>query len=324
VIVITQAFKSNVGQHRDIILTGDSFEAEVFFPKIRNVNRLLPEHRELTMHRTEKFDGQQVAAQRRRDCLVFYSRNGILDLPSLGKGINKVWGDTDWDRLATALAEYETVYFEAVGNHKDFSYTDIFPTGCGLIAFALRNAEGRTLDRSSLPELPIPRVSIQETARIPDIDSLRKLLGLGREGYVFTGYTMSGEYVAYKAKRRELLEEATDHEREVILAGGDPPETKIAKIVCTAAKVKHILQKLTDGELPIQGTGIAADGRWDGSNAIIPTLIRAVQKDCKAEAGDTMEALAKGLGVSMKLINQAIEDRVRTAFFDLTLHDSLK
>src|SRR5262249_59545606 len=61
-----------------------------------------------------------------------------------------------------------------------------------------------------------------------------------------------------------LLEEATDDEREVILAGSDPPEIKIAKIVCTTAKVKHILQKLKDGELPVQGAGIAADGRWDG------------------------------------------------------------
>jgi len=322
--VTTQVFKSNVAQHRDIVLSGESFEAEVFFPKIRNVNRLSPEHRDLTMHRTEKFDGQQVAAQRRADCLVFYSRNGILDLPSLGKGINKVWADTDWERVAAALAEDETVYFEAVGNHKDFTYTDIFPTGCGLIVFALRNAEGRILDRSLLPELPISSVSIQETDKIPDIESLRKLLAAGREGYVFTGYTMSGEYVAYKAKRRELLEEATDDEREVILAGGDPPEIKIAKIVCTAAKVKHILQKLKDGELPVQGAGIAADGRWDGSNAIIPTLIRAVQNDCKAEAGDTMEALAKQLGVRMKQVCQALDDRVRTAFFDLTLHDSLK
>jgi hypothetical protein len=324
VIVITQVFKSNAAQHGDIVLSGKSFEAEVFFPKIRNVNRLSSEHRDLTMHRTEKFDGQQVAAQRRGDCLIFYSRNGILDLQSLGKGINKVWADTDWEEVAAALAGDETAYFEAVGNHKDFTYTDIFPSGCGLIAFALRNVEGRILDRSLLPELPIPRVSIQESGRIPDVESLRQLLTAGREGYVFTGYTASGEYVAYKAKRRELLEEATDEEKEAILTSGAPPEVKIAKIVCTVAKVKHILQRLKDGELPVQGAGIAANGRWDGSNAIIPTLIRAVQNDCKAEAGETMEALAKQLGVRMKQVNQALEDRVRTAFFDLTLHESLK
>ena len=141
-------------------------------------------------------------------------------------------------------------------------------------------------------------------------------------GYVFTGYA-AGEYGAYKAKRRELLEEATDDERDAILASSDPPAIKIAKIVCTVAKVKHILQKLKGGELSVQGAGIGPDGKWDGSNAIIPTLIRAVQNDCKAEAGDTMERLAKELGVGIKEVHQALEERIRAAFFASTLHDSL-
>jgi hypothetical protein len=322
--MIIQVFKANADYHQDLVLTGAAFQAEVFFPKIRNLNRLLPGHRGLTLCRTEKYDGQNIGAQRRGDCLVFYSRNGLLDLQSLGRGLDRVWGDTDWNAIHVALEEGDTLYFEAVGNHRDFDYRPDFPPdGYGLIAFALRKSSGEILDPLRLPVLPMRVVPVLETGSTPDLPTLRRLLIEGREGYVFTGYSEAGEYFAYKAKRRELLEEAEDQERETILASSDPPAVKIAKIVCTLAKVKHILQKLKDGELPVKGEGIGPDGKWDGSNAIIPTLIRAVQNDCRAEAGDTIRELQAKLNVTGKQVNRVLEDRVRAAFFELTLRESL-
>ena len=133
---------------------------------------------------------------------------------------------------------------------------------------------------------------------------------------MFTGYTEAGEYVAYKAKRRELLEEVTDEEREVILASDAPPEEKISKIVCTIAKVKHVLQKLKDGELVVHGEGVGSDGRWDGTNAVIPTLIKAVQDDCWLESGETMRELQARFNVGGKRLNQALGDRVRSTFLE--------
>jgi hypothetical protein len=167
------------------------------------------------------------------------------------------------------------------------------------------------------------KVAVLEVGRSPDLVRLRQLLDAGREGFVFTGYGPTGEYVAYKAKRRELLEQAADEEREAILAGSEAPGVKLAKIVCTLAKVKHILQKLRDGELAIRGQGIGDDGRWDGSNAIIPTLIKAVQADSWAESGELIRELQGKLNIAGKQVNRALEDRVRSAFFELTLRESL-
>jgi hypothetical protein len=321
--MITQVFKNNAAQYAGLVLTGQAFEAEVFFPKIRNLNRLFPEHRDISWARSEKYDGQNIGAQRRGECLVFYSRNGLLDLPSLGKGVNKIWTEADWDAVHASLQEGDTLYFEAIGNHRDFDYrADFPPDGNGLLAFALRRASGAILDPTRLPDLPLRKVAVLEVGRLPDLAALRRLLDAGREGFVFTGYGPS-EYVAYKAKRRELLEEATDEEREVILASGDPPGVKVAKIVCTLAKVKHILQKLRDGELAVRGQGIGDDGRWDGSNAIIPTLIKAVQDDCWAESGELIRELQGKLNIAGKQVNRALEDRIRSTFFELTLRESL-
>ena len=314
--MVVMVSKANAADHPDAVLTGPDFEAEVFFPKIRNLNRLQPEHRGLAFRRTEKFDGQQVAAQRRGDRLVFYSRNGPLDLPSLGRGLGEAWSRTDWDAVAGRLDDGDALYFEAAGNHKDFDYRDVFPEGFGLIAFAVRRADGRLLDASGLPAgLPIAAAPVQEAGGLPPLATLRALLAAGREGFVFTATTADGEYVAYKAKRRELLEEASDEERDAILAGDDPPAVKVAKVVCTPAKVRHILRKFADGEFP--------GGKWDGSNAVVPALIKAVLEDCWAEAGETIRALSGELGVGVKQVNRAIEDRVRVAFFDSTLRDSL-
>ena len=319
-----QVFKSNSPQHAEIVLTGAAFGAEVFFPKIRNLNRLQPSHRNLVFARTEKYDGQNIGAQRCGDCLIFYARNGILDLQSLGKGIRKAWDAVDWNAVHAAIDDGDTLYFEAVGNHRDFDYRGDFPPdGNGLIAFALRNANGLILDPTNLPSLPLPQMAVQTVEPVPDLQELRRLLDKGREGYVFTGYGEGGEYIAYKAKRRELMEEVADEDREAILTGNDRPEAKIGKIVCTIAKVKHIMQKLKDGELAARGDGIGADGRWDGSNAIIPTLIKVVQNDCWAESGETIRELQKQLDVSGKQINHALEDRTRSAFFELTLRQSL-
>lgn len=125
------------------------------------------------------------------------------------------------------------------------------------------------------------------------------------EGYVFTYIVPEGEYIAYKAKRRELSEEAVDEEKEKILKSNDSPHSKIAKIVCTVAKVNHIRQKLRD------------EGVDDGSNAVIPKLAAALIKDVWEESADTIESL--GFKVNRKAINKAIEDRVRKIFFDQTL-----
>src|SRR5262249_4949954 len=124
--MITQIFKANAAQYPALVLKGPAFEAEVFFPKIRNLNRLSPGHRDLTFARTEKYDGQNIGAQRRGDALVFYSRNGLLDLPPLGKGVNRVWAEANWDPVHAALEEGDTLYFEAIGNHRDFDYRDDF------------------------------------------------------------------------------------------------------------------------------------------------------------------------------------------------------
>jgi hypothetical protein len=238
--------------------------------------------------------------------------------------VNKGWAETDWGAVHAALQEGDTLYFEAIGNHREFDYRDDFPPdGNGLLAFALRKATGTILDPTRLPDLPLPKVAVLEVGKAPDLPKLRQLLDAGREGFVFTGYGRGGDYLAYKAKRRELLEEATDEEREVILAGGDPPAVKVAKIVCTLAKVKHILQKLRDGELAVRGQGIGDDGRWDGSNAIIPTLIKAVQDDCWAESGEPIRQLQGQLNLAGKQVDRALEDRVRSAFFELTLRESL-
>jgi hypothetical protein len=322
--MIGQVFKGNAKQHAKVVLTGAAFAAEVFFPKIRNLNRLHPSHRHLTMTRTEKYDGQNVAAQRRGDCLVFYSRNGVLDLPSLGKGFTSVWKKTDFNALHAVLGEGDTLYFEAVGNHPEFDYrADFPPDGVGLTAFALRTSSGRIVDPALLPELPLPKVPVLDAGPLPDLLGLRRCLDAGREGFVFTGYDEQGEYVAYKAKRRELLEEACDEDRDLILDGDDPPEEKISKIVCTVAKVKHILQKLADGEYPIHGEGLTKDGRWDGTNAILPILIQVVENDCWEESGDVIRDLQAELNVPGRRFNRALEDRVRSAFFDLTLREVL-
>src|SRR5208282_4393750 len=158
---------------------------------------------------------------------------------------------------------------------------------------------------------------------LPDLPGLRRSLDAGREGFVFTGYDERGEYVAYKAKRRELLEEACDEDRELILDSDDPPEEKISKIVCTVAKVQHILQKLADGELAVRGDGIGKDGRWDGSNAILPILIQVVENDCWEESGDVIRDLQEEFNVPGRRFNRALEDRVRAAFFELTLREVL-
>ncbi len=324
VSMIEQVFKGNAKQHPGIVLTGAAFAAEVFFPKIRNLNRLLPAHRNLTMTRTEKYDGQNVGAQRRGNCLVFYSRNGVLDLPSLGKPIKTVWDNTDWDALHALLDDGDTLYFEAVGNHPDFDYrSDFPPEGHGLVAFALRMANGQILDATRLLVLPLARVPVLDVGPLPDLPSLRRCLDAGREGFVFTGYDQNEEYVAYKAKRQELLEEACDEDRDAILDSDDPPEEKISKIVCTVAKVQHMLQKLADGEIGVRGEGIGKDGRWDGSNSILPILIKVVEDDCWAESGDVIEDLQSELNVPGRRINRALEDRVRSAFFELTLREAL-
>jgi hypothetical protein len=52
--MIEQVFKDNAKHHSQVVLTGAAFAAEVFFPKIRNLNRLHPGHRHLTMAKTEK------------------------------------------------------------------------------------------------------------------------------------------------------------------------------------------------------------------------------------------------------------------------------
>ncbi|MGA2255432.1 MAG: hypothetical protein ABSG53_12270 [Thermoguttaceae bacterium] len=322
--MIELVFKGNAKQHAGIVLAGAAFAAEVFFPKIRNLNRLHPGHRNLTMAKTEKYDGQNVGTQRRGNCLVFYSRNGVLDLASLGKGFKTVWDNTDWTAVHALLDESDTLYFEAVGNHPDFDYrADFPPEGYGLIAFALRKSDGQILDATRLSVLPLPRVAALEIGPLPDLQSLRRCLDSGREGFVFTGYDERGEYVAYKAKRRELLEEASDEDREAILEGDDPPEEKISKIVCTVAKVQHILQKLADGEFAIRGDGIGKDGCWDESNAILPILIQLVEDDCWTEAGDLIRDLQAEFNVPGRRINRALEDRVRSAFFELTLREAL-
>ena len=194
--MIEQVFKGNAKQHAKVVLAGAAFTAEVFFPKIRNLNRLNPCHRLMTMARTEKYDGQNIGAQRRGNSLVFYSRNGVLDLGSLGKGLKTVWENTDFN-------------------------------------------------------------------------------------------------------------------------------AKISKIVCTVAKVQHILQKLGDGEFAVRGDGIGKDGRWDGSNAIVPTLIQVVENDCWEESGDLIRELQAEFNVPGRRVNRALEDRVRSAFFDLTLREVL-
>jgi hypothetical protein len=322
--MISQVFKSNAAQYPGLVLRGAAFEAEVFFPKIRDLNRLSPDHRDVSWARTEKYDGQNIGAQRRGDCLVFYSRNGLLDLQSLGKGVNRIWAETDWGAAHAALQEGDALYFEAIGNHREFDYrADFPPDGNRLLAFALRRASGAMLDPTRLPDLPLQKVAVLEVGRAPDLPRLRRMLDAGREGFVFTGYGPGGEYLAYKAKRRELLEEAADEEREVILASSDPPGAMVARIVCTLAKVKHILQKLRDGELAVRGHGIGDDGRWDGTNAVIPTLIRAVQDDCWAESGELIRELQGKLNVAARQVNRALEDRVRSAFFELTLRESL-
>jgi len=322
--MIEQVFKGNAKQHTGVVLTGAAFAADVFFPKIRNLNRLDPSHRNLAMARTEKYDGQNIAAQRRGNRLVFYSRNGVLDLASLGKGIKTVWDKTDWNAVHALLEDGATLYFEAVGNHPDFDYrTDFPPDGNGLIAFALRTSGGHILDTTRMPDLPFPKVAVLDSGPLPDLPGLRRSLDAGREGFVFTGYDERGEYVAYKAKRRELLEEACDEDRELILDSDDPPEEKISKIVCTVAKVQHILQKLADGELAVRGDGIGKDGRWDGSNAILPILIQVVENDCWEESGDVIRDLQEEFNVPGRRFNRALEDRVRAAFFELTLREVL-
>ena len=322
--MIEQVFKGNAKQHAAVVLAGPAFAADVFFPKIRNLNRLHPSHRQLALARTEKFDGQNIAAQRRANCLVFYSRNGVLDLPSLGKALKQIWDNTDFPAVHALLGKGETLYFEAVGNHPDFDYrADFPPDGAGLIAFAMRRSGGQILDPTRLPELPLPKVPVLEAGPLPDLAGLRRRLDAGREGFVFSGYDDRGEYIAYKAKRRELLEEACDEDRELILAGDDPPEAKISKIVCTVAKVQHILQKLADGELTVRGEGLGKDGRWDGSNAILPILIKVVEDDCWEESGDLIQELQRELDVPGRRVNRALEDRVRSAFFELTLRESL-
>ena len=322
--MIEQVFKGNAKQHAGVVLAGAAFAAEVFFPKIRNLNRLLPGHRNLTMARSEKYDGQNVGAQRRGNCLVFYSRNGVLDLPSLGKEIKTVWDNTDWTAVHAHLDDGDALYFEAVGNHPDFDYrSDFPPEGSGLIAFALRKAGGRILDATRLPALPLPQVKVLDVAPLPGLQALRRCLEAGREGFVFTGYDERGDYVAYKAKRRELLEEASDEDRDAILDGDDPPEEKIGKIVCTVAKVKHMLQKLADGEFAIRGEGIGKDGRWDGSNAILPILIKVVEDDCWAESAEVIHDLQTEFNVPGRRVNRAWKIACRSAFFELTLRESL-
>ncbi len=151
---------------------------------------------------------------------------------------------------------------------------------------------------------------VLDVGPLPDLPSLRRCLDAGREGFVFTGYDQNEEYVAYKAKRQELLEEACDEDRDAILDSDDPPEEKISKIVCTVAKVQHMLQKLADGEIGVRGEGIGKDGRWDGSNSILPILIKVVEDDCWAESGDVIEDLQSELNVPGRRINRALEDRV--------------
>src|SRR5262249_34510031 len=153
-------------------------------------------------------------------------------------GVDSIWAEANWHQVHAALEEGDILYFEFVGNHRDFDYrADFPPAGKGLIAFALRRASGAMLDPTRLPDLPMRQVSPLAVGGAPALPTLRQMLNAGREGFVFTGYGQSGEYIAYKAKRRELLEEAGDEEHEAILASGDSPAVKIAKIVCTLAKV---------------------------------------------------------------------------------------
>jgi hypothetical protein len=220
------------------------------------------------------------------------------------------------------------VYFEAVGNHKDFDYSASFPPdGYGLVVFAMREADGTIYDGSDIPYgmLPLPITVVQEHNDLPGVAELRQLLEEGREGYVFTARDSSNNYVAYKAKRRELLEEAIDEERLTILTSAIPPAAKIARVVLGRGRVKHILQKLADGILGLEpnSLGIGEDGRWDGSNAVLPTLIEAVKADVREECGDTLAQLCEELKVKQRDVNRALDERVRAAFFDLTLKEAL-
>ena len=88
-------------------------------------------------------------------------------------------------------------------------------------------AGGQILDATRLPVLPLAaRCRCWTSGRCRTYHRCAACFDAGREGFVFTGYDEHGEYVAYKAKRRELLEEACDEDRDAILDSDDPPEEK--------------------------------------------------------------------------------------------------
>lgn len=322
VIIIT---KENQNVCPDLVISRDKFEEEVFFPKIRNINRLQLEHKKIIdWSRTEKYDGQNIGCQKKGEYLIFYSRNGILTLQHLGKKLIDVWNKTDWNTVFNSLGEKDILYFEAIGNHPDFNYSDVFENGYGLMVFALRKDDGRVFDPSKIGSCGIMVVPVIEKSPLPNVENLRKMIETSKEGYVFTSYDEEGKYIAYKAKRRDLEEEVTEEEEEVILKNDDKPAVKIARIVCTPSKVKHIFQKLQDGEIQVKGMGIDESGKWDGSNAIIPTLAKIVQDDCWEESKDKILSLQGKLGkVNGREINNTIKDIVTRVYFDITLKSAL-
>ena len=317
--MVTLITKENQNICPELIIGGEKFTEEVFFPKVRNLNRLDPEHKKIVeWTRTEKYDGQNIGCQKVGEYLIFYSRNGILLLQYFNKDLRSAWDKIDWNEVFNSLGEKDILYFEALGQHRDFDYRDILENGYGFMTFALRKADGRILDPSKMQDVGIMKVPIIERGRLPKVEDLRKMLDSGREGYVFTTYDEDGQYIAYKAKRRELLEEVPEEVEEAILRGKDRPAVKIARIICTPTKVKHILQKLKDGEIQVRGSGIDETGRWDGSNSILPTLIKTVQDDCWQESKDKVLLLQEKIGnVSGRDINKSIEDVVRKSFFDI-------
>lgn len=300
-------FRENISQN---VLIGEEFSKRIEFPKVHNINRIKPEHKQLNFRATEKIDGQNIAIQKVADELLFYSRNQILERQGLGKQLNEKIDNFNWHKVYDALAEKEVIYVEFYGNHNEFDYLSYGRSG--FMIFARRLANGSlTHDVRDIAEKSlIPVVPLIMEGKLPHVDELREMLERpNTEGYVFSAVTPQGEYITYKAKRRELSEEAIDEERATILASDEKPQVKIAKIVVPIARFKHIWQKFIDL------------GKDHGSNDIIPELVKAVVKDVWDESSQTIEEL--GLSVQKRAIDKAVEERVKVLYFDYTLKESL-
>jgi hypothetical protein len=292
------------------VIDGKEFEKKIKFMKVPNLNRLKDEHKELTYKMTEKIDGTNIAVNKIGNDLVFYSRNKILRRQNLGKKLSRVVDGFNWKKVYDSMDEGETIYLEFYGNHIEFNY-DHFGT-YGFMIFAKRNTDGKLTDKIDeiVQNTDIKRVPVIKECKLPSVEELRVLLDQEKEGYVYTHITEDGEYIIYKAKRRDLLEEATEEEQAEILASAESPENKIAKIVCTKAKVKHILAKINDR------------GEWDDTNSVLGQLSEEVIADVWEESEDLIEKLP--VEAPKKKIDRAIDERVRKVFFDMTLKDALR